>query len=362
MAHVTQRWRLRGFTLIELLVVIAIIAVLIALLLPAVQQAREAARKATCKNNLKQYGIALHNYHDATQKLPPGSASMGWGAGGANIWDDGHNGFSWQVRVLPYMDGDGIFKKLNMSYKGSVPATFITGQTVFSYDQNVGSGPNGSPTAQLLRMTQRPYFLCPSDGTGMDSLYNGYAQANYVGSMGSQRVPSINSACDTWATAGTHYDLGGTQDHGNDNRPEYISGIFSRFGLTIGLKDVTDGTSNVIAIGEYLPVCDLSHPWGTWHFNGHANHGTTSTPLNTMCTCRSPTGQQLFNIPASCTSPADCRDWTQWNYSWGFRSQHSGGAHFLLVDGSVRWLNQSIDYATYQRLGGRKDGKPIAEF
>lgn len=345
-----KRLRFRGFTLIELLVVIAIIAVLIALLLPAVQQAREAARKSTCKNNLKQYGLALHNYHDATQKLPPGASSLGWSQGGAGIWDDGHTGFSWQVRVLPYMDGDQIFKKLRFNINGNAGA----------YDQNVG---NSAAAPQLLRLTTRPYFACPSDGTGMDPLYAGWAQSNYVGSMGSQRTPSANGACNFWLTPGTHYEgPGGDQDHGNDNRPEYVSGLFTRWGFCIGLKEIADGTSTTIAIGEVLPVCDLSHGAGAWHFNGQANHGTTSTPINTMCTCRSPTGQNLFNLPSFCTAPTDCRDWSQWNISWGFRSAHAGGAHFLMADGTVRFVNQNIDYQTYQALGGRRERKTVGNF
>src|SRR5690349_2176739 len=158
-----------GFTLIELLVVIAIIAILIALLLPAVQQAREAARRATCKNNLKQYGLGIANYHDTSKRVPPGGANAfsGWTA----VWDDTMNGYSWQVRVMPFMDLDPMYKKLDMRRLGS-PWVDLPSATPCSYNIDMGSGVQ-------LRMKGAPFLRCPSDSTGINDFDTGWAQTNY---------------------------------------------------------------------------------------------------------------------------------------------------------------------------------------
>lgn len=309
--------RPRAFTLIELLVVIAIIAILVALLLPAVQQAREAARRSQCKSNLKQYGLALHNYHDVHKRFAPGTSS----------WDNAPRA-GWQVRVLPFMDQGALYEELNLDIN-----TFV-------YDQTLTTG-------KLARLHQVPYARCPSDGSGFSDFDSGWAQANYGGSMGSNSTPSNGgAACEPWQ----QFAAAGTAGHGNSNNPLSISGMFSRFGMCIDEADVTDGTSNTIMVGEILPIC-TDHREGWWSRNGSANaHSSTVVPINNMNTCPVP----LQNI----THPA-CTAQNNWNFSWGFRSMHTGGAHFLLVDGSTHFLSENIDHQVYQSLGGRRDGNTV---
>ncbi len=127
--------------------------------------------------------------------------------------------------------------------------------------------------------------------------------------------------------------------------------MFGRLGLNIAIADVTDGTANTFFVGESLPQCIGEGGNGWWYFNGNGNaHASTSVPLNTMNTC-SPQIQPP-------TDPA-CTGQDKWNYSFGFRSKHPGGAMFLMVDGSARFFSQTIEYNTYQRLGARGDGLPV---
>ena len=331
--------------------VIAIIAILIALLLPAVQQAREAARRTQCKNNLKQYGLALANYHDASNRFPSGAAGAfsGWTA----VWDDTHNGFSWQVRVLPFMDLSPMYKSLNQSSKGS-PWVDLPSATPCSYNIDTGSG-------KQLRMTGTTFLRCPSDGTGSGDFNTGWAQTNYSGSLGSQNTPSANGSCNQWQAF--NEPLPWNMDHGNASDPTWISGMFSRGGMSIGMQHIPDGTSNTIGVGEILPACH-DHNGGAWNFNGMGNaHASTTVPINNMCTCQSMALKALADVPTVCLpAGTDCRAQSNWNYSWGFRSSHKGGAHFLMMDGTVRMINQNISHTTYQSLGGRRDGKSVNAF
>lgn len=338
-----SRVKLRSaFTLIELLVVIAIIAVLVALLLPAVQQAREAARRSQCKNNLKQYGLGLANYHDAYGIFP---------IGGQN-W--GNPQIGWQMRILPQMDQGPVFNQ-------------IVAAGGFNNDAGRVSLPKmGNLCAWGFRA---PYQSCPSDartnpapawvgwGTAPNGNYNGSTDGNYCGSLGCQRTPSADGNCNTWLG----FANPNMSDHGNTLDPTQLSGMFGRLGPKIGIQQVTDGTSNTIFVGEMLPSCNDhsatyidnagNHSWGggQWGYNGANNaHASTLVPINNFTTCGWATGAQVQN-------PA-CTPGSNWNYSWGFRSLHAGGAHFLFVDGSVRFLSQNINYNSYQALGGRADG------
>ena len=323
--------RVRGFTLIELLVVIAIIAVLIALLLPAVQQAREAARRSTCKNNLKQYGLAIHNYHDVYNCIPPASNYNGQ-------WNNYPVG--WQVRVLPFADQAPLYNLMDFSAGGAIGAAGV--------DKVL-------PGGGVLRQQQTPYARCPSDASPNPDA--NWAQSSYGGSMGSQLTPSNDGACNPYTTASVHYlNPGGQAGHGNSTNKADVAGCFGRIlSERITFADITDGTSNTIMVGEILPACH-DHTGGWWHFNGMANaHASTSVPINTMTTCTAPYARQAPPFP-TCTAKSN------WNLSWGFRSSHVGGCHFLLGDGSVRFISENLDYNTYQRLGSRGDGKVVGEF
>jgi len=322
-------WKWPAFTLVELLVVIAIIGILIALLLPAVQAAREAARRSQCSNNLKQYGLALHNYHDVMKVFPPGHST----------WDN-HPWISWQVRILPFAEQAPLFQSVEGWSKQQAT------QQAY-YEAPVG--PGGLRARESITV---PYCQCPSATN--DKFDSGWAQANYCGSLGSQLTPSANGACQPYTTAGVHYENpGGQNGHGNTNNPAEISGMFSRFGMTIGMKDVTDGTANTLFVGEIRPNCS-DHREGWWSRNGGANaHASTSVPINDLTTC--PNATTGYNYP-------NCAAQSNWNLSWGFKSMHPGGAQFLLVDGSSRFVSQTIDYVTYQRVGGRHDGQTVGNF
>lgn len=311
--------RRSGFTLIELLVVIAIIAVLIALLLPAVQQAREAARRTQCKNNLKQFGLALHNYHDTYSVFPLGAAN---GAASPNA--------SWGVRILPYLEQAALFDQLN----------FNTDVTV----QILSDG-------KRARLHQVSVFRCPTDGS--PDIFNDTAQTNYSGSIGSQSTPSSNSSCDPFQQFQETLP-GGNVAYSRTNSPRATSGMFAQGAVTLGIRDVTDGTSNTIFVGETLPQCySTGVRTGWWPAYGRITATSTVAPINEMTTCER--SQKI-------TDPACAFNTTSYNYEWAFKSLHTGGAQFLMVDGTVRMVSENIDHTTYQAVGGRADGKVVKEF
>ena len=316
MSRVSRRWR--AFTLIELLVVIAIIAVLIALLLPAVQQAREAARRSQCKNNLKQYGLALANYHDTY-----GMFAIGGTGGCCSLPPN----LGFQPRLLPYLDQAPLFNQLNMSAADTTTLTLSNGSTVISQ--------------------QIPVALCPSDGINP---YPGVGQNNYDGSLGSQANGSVDSNCNPYNSFALQ-----SENNGDGLNISALSGMGSRDGPSVSIRDVTDGTSNTIHMGEVLPSCNDHSGGGFWQMNAAGNfHASTIVAINDYTTCSwASTGQRRY---------PNCTNWNNWNISWGFRSRHTGGAHFLFVDGSVHFLSENISMQTYQYLGGRADGQVVGSY
>lgn len=281
--------RRRAFTLIELLVVIAIIAILIALLLPAVQQAREAARRTQCKNGLKQFGLALHNYHDIHRTFPP---SMIYSAQlpGSRWW-------SWHVQVLPQIEQANLYAALD-----------INGDGLFAADV----AKNNEFTTKRLSVHQ-----CPSD------LNNGVwehprveaklATTNYLGCRGSDRYPLPGN------------------------------GIFPERNESTRLRDVIDGTSNTIMIGERPVEAAQNTPW--WAAaSGYDSHGLGDQVMD------SSEGLFMGDIHSNA---ADARHW------W---SMHIGGGMFTMGDGSVHFISNNIDHQTLLNLSNRKDRKTIGEF
>jgi len=315
--------RARAFTLIELLVVIAIIAVLVAILLPAVQQAREAARASQCRNNLKQYGVALHSYHETYGSFPIGGT-------GDRDWAPR---VSWQVRVLPFLEQTQLYNLIDM-----------TGKTASAIEATLADGRKASEVRIAVA-------LCPSEPNG--ETRNGWAQGSYAGSMGSQWSPSTNAACAPYQV----YAEKTSPDWGKTLVKATLSGMFSRQGAVVRVGDVRDGTSNTLHVGEVIPTC-LADSRGSWSFATSVCNaeGQTLAPINDFTTC------DLMGPNRRITNPS-CVSQDNWNYSFGFRSNHVGGAHFLMADGAVRFLSENIDHAnTYQALGGRADGKKIGDF
>jgi prepilin-type N-terminal cleavage/methylation domain-containing protein/prepilin-type processing-associated H-X9-DG protein len=334
--------RRAGFTLIELLVVIAIIAILIGLLLPAVQKVREAAARMSCQNNLKQWGLAQHTFNDNNGRLPPGGDccrtirdSAGnilpdpnrpaWG----QDWGDDRG--TWIVYSLPYVEQDNLFRMAG-------PLESLTVH-------------NPLGTARGNQLFLRPkvkIFRCPSDGWNLD-----WGISNYGGSMGPQCAAGGcgDDRHQQFCTTAMGWGYQTSPDHGNDWASSGIRGLYNRLGAKISLASITDGTSNTIMIGEMLPA-EHDHFWdGSWnHFNGGNAHVSTIVPINYQSKDRNRCG----------SNPAV--SFGNWNVSWGFKSNHSGGANFVFADGSVRFINQSIDHRSYQLLGGRDDGQVPGNF
>ena len=347
-----QRTRKRrfGFTLIELLVVIAIIAILIALLLPAVQQAREAARRTQCRNNLHQFGLALHNYHDVYQMHSPTI----FGTEGAANWTNATKG-SYLVRLLPYIDQAPLFNALDF------------GQ--LELDLNADWQPQGAPgtpgvnfesqtdpSGKLYRHYAVPMFFCPTD-TSVE-LDGHSTKTNYALSIGNQAMPSQNGMCNLYP--GNNFGTGAA-GHGNTQRAFDISGFVSRFNWASRIRDLTDGASNTIAMGEIRPQCGDHSRNGWMHFN--SLWVATTAPINFPIACVREEPIQVGTTTYQWdTLPHGCNHWQNWQTSQGFKSRHEGGAFFLLGDGSVRFISENIDYLTYQRLGDRRDGQSVGDF
>jgi len=311
--------RLRAFTLVELLVVIAIIGILVALLLPAIQAAREAARRTECNNNLKQLGLAMQNYHDIHKRFPIGSRHLDPASPPpTNLWSAGlHRKGTPLVKLLPFIELNGIYEPLDQ-------------------DRDV--------EAQIDAMSPRPEvgaYRCPSDPYERSNV----PQSNYGMSMGAQRMSS--RAC-----AQYQGHLQGPTSHGSTIAGANISGIFSRFSWSAKMSDVLDGTSTTILVGEILPKCG-DHHRGGWR-NSNALWTSTTAPIN-YPTCPG-------EPPGHGGTPYDCNSDANWTTSQGFKSKHPGGALFVLCDGSVHFLPDSIDYTTYQRLGCRRDREPVPDF
>ncbi len=337
--------RRRGFTLIELLVVIAIIAILIALLLPAVQQAREAARRTQCKNNLKQLGLALHNYHDVFNTLPQGG--VGTAAGG---W-----GVAWPIRLLPYLESAPLYNRFNFS--GTQPG--------WAWNGDPAGGANGALVAQASLNG----FICPSSP-----------------------MPSKRSAGDYVITDSQYYGIAGATDGNGFTNPagyqktccdccggQQSTGLISGAGTLvpakcIGFKDMSDGTTNVMAIGEGSNFVYNVAPaaGGTRSTQVNGTHGIMmGTPSLTPVENAGNNYNRVFNVTTVRFSPnapviENDANWPGIGDNFGsnnpLNSAHTGGVQILLGDGSARFISDNIDMRTLRLLCTRNDGQVLGEF
>lgn len=305
----------RGFTLVELLVVIAIIGILIALLLPAVQAAREAARRAQCTNNLKQLGVSLHNYHDTYRGFPCGFMITNMAA---PVTPE----FGWGSLVLPFMEQAPLADQMRVT------------------NGNLNNTINVMGRLDLAQTVLNAY-RCPSDTAEDTNDRNGdfpapLGTSNYVGSGGW----GVNLSASNPLASDAHGIYGANRSY--------------------RMRDVRDGTSNTLAIGEREGRNCYAGVWPG------VNDPTSITAMD------GPTAVVFFVTTRINNENANECD-------RGASSEHPGGANFLFCDGSVHFLSETIDYnmaglsfgdplgnianlGTYQLLGIRDDGRPVGEF
>lgn len=306
-----------AFTLIELLVVIAIIAILISLLLPAVQQAREAARRSQCKNNLKQLGLATHMFHDTFRKFPYAASDYGDTEDLSDptdlpdtTWLTGH------IQIMPFLEQDAIAQRWDPEEPKN---------------STVDTDGDGFTNSMLVQMLV-PSFLCPSMTLPTEPLADNRAPCSYIFSSGTPSTSYLHYF--------TYYGV---------PEPAYNGAIIPRildpnkstspsYQKKTKMRDITDGTSNTFLMGEtdFSPAGTPSDSYGSvWAF-GYIGYtwGTTFARLNRH------DGSTSYGA---------------------FRSQHTGGSHFAMADGSVHFLSENINNDLYQSLSTRSGGE-LVEF
>ena len=291
----------RGFTLIELLVVIAVIGILVSLLLPAVQQARAAARRTQCKNNLKQIGLAFHNYHDVHNVLPMGSSSQppldgAWGM---------------MAHVLPYLELGNTYQLIDFENSGCCSAVKVL--------------QNATPAQPDPSSTPINVFYCPDDVNANAQLLSG------------PTGPSPNSYDCGLLFPGDYMGVSGTTE-GSPGCSGIVSGKGTFYSMsTTRFRDFTDGMSQTMIIGERGIPSDLG--WGWYLCGGTECEHYISTERGLSAGKNVPSWQGTLR-----------RFW-----SW-----HHGGAHFIMGDGSVQFFSYSMDFDTYRNLSTRNGGEVVS--
>jgi prepilin-type N-terminal cleavage/methylation domain-containing protein/prepilin-type processing-associated H-X9-DG protein len=327
--------RRRAFTLVELLVVIAIIGVLIGLVLPAVQKVREAANRAACHNNLHQIGLALHNYHDSNKQFPRGSkhdkpAKKGQGPR-----------LTYMFFLYPYLEREDIFREFDL-HPPFASDDGYGGQIVWCGSPNSLGPPDPPLTARVV-----PSLLCPTDGLG------GNTSTHY----------SNKEPLGTWNHV-NYLGFFGDKNYGGffEGNPPNKKAVFG-FNYGAKMADITDGTSNTMAVGEYLR--GLSQEYTEDHRGAHWIDWPGYSQLYTQSAPNS-SSPDLFGLAYQCYDrpdrnlPCAGSDWESGTAA--SRSRHPGGVNVLMADGSVRFVDQNINLATWQALGTIQEHEVLGDF
>jgi prepilin-type N-terminal cleavage/methylation domain-containing protein len=315
--------RRRGFTLVELLVVIAIIGVLVALLLPAVQAAREAARRMSCSNNMRQIGLALHNYHDTYLIFPINYRPSG------TTFQTNYSTWSWMQGILPYVEQTNLANGMVPAGRMALTGNLVASDTVIKT------------------------YVCPSDGLTRSGKITNRSDGNEAAATFRTRLKAVTNykACSGAAWNQTfvnnlnmrwpndnqgliHCD-GFMCSNSSGTPPSNMADVQKN---TLRVAQIIDGTSNTFAVGEAIPAWSQ---W-TWWYCNNATVATCAMPLNYRRGV-----DKLENFVAN------------WPRNFGFYSLHPNGASFTLCDGSVRFVADSIDQATYRAMSTTEGGESL---
>ncbi len=326
---------------------IAIIGILVALLLPAIQAVREAARRSSCSNNIKNIGLACLNFHDTAKHFPTSTnqwdESWEWQPQGstwkkvefdASPGPSGFNGKGWIVDILPAMEEQAAYDQIKANYNGSFVCRPASG------------GGMGSPVFRSFISSQPSWLSCPSDPSARPSLDQYYwgtqgqvltSTTSYKGVEGDHVVCKLTSSpgdplCQEtpWPDLGSHPDC--------QNNVSCNGVIFrNAWARPVNLKNVTDGASKTFIVGENV----VSQDFQSSAFFADGSWASCGIPLNFF----------LYNAPDSELK------FDRWNEVRGFKSLHPGGVHFVMCDGSVHFVNESIDHNVYRALATRNGGE-----
>jgi len=318
--HQTTRSR-RGFTLVELLVVIAIIGILVALLLPAVQQAREAARRSACRNNMKQLGLAIHNYESTFRQFPPGAVRI-------NFENGSNYRMPFVAQILPFIEQGNVYELLNFKQ----------------------SWTHSSNTA--AKNSQLPVYICPSDPTSGAQLMNPEeAFGNYGLNWGMHRFLDIDGQ--------------GPSTNEEGGKTNFASPFGNNYGAK--MADITDGTSNTLAMMEMLKglyTTGVERRGRIWNEDSNCYQIMTRLSPNSKSPDYCETGKCIdhpeHNLPYE--PPPGATGTGKGQSQLASRSRHPGGVQVLLCDGSGRFVTDTIDLTTWQSLSTQWRGEVVGEY
>jgi prepilin-type N-terminal cleavage/methylation domain-containing protein/prepilin-type processing-associated H-X9-DG protein len=369
-----------GFTLIELLVVIAIIAVLIALLLPAVQSAREAARRAQCTNNMKQIGLAMHNYVSANDGLPPITVDLYWTGNNSNTEVPvPHQNWSQHARLLPYMEQNQVFNAINWNFG----ARWSDHDSVYpNNDPNPPSNGAAGGADAIPQMTALIVainsFLCPSDGAPGGSgqyVVGGQSKVvgtcNYPSNIGLNRRITGNIPDSSWKLSG----------------PNYVAGWDGAVNTPTNLASFQDGTSNTAIFSEWIKgPAALPGKNGLgmiYYFPGRVNSNAFNTDYQFLQSCASAAvvdanqawgwkgewwgfgGTMIYSHTitpnrVACQYNDQNTDWRGTITGVNASSNHPGGVNTLFMDGSVRFVKSTVSYQTWYAIATPFNGEVVS--